>query len=113
MRAWNEQIEDSGVGESSGRMREVSGTGTLDGDSEGDAVVPERGGYSTGLPGQGLNRPVQSSASDAQFIGGTCTICKHPKAIHFVDTDEIGTWAFCSLSTCECFSDEPKEKIAP
>jgi len=104
----NEQSKSHRTGDAPRRLSEVSGIGTADGDSEGAGVVPERGSDSTRPTSERRAGSIQpeTPASDSQFINNTCRYCKHPKAIHFIDTDMIGYWSFCSLSTCECFLDE-------
>lgn len=111
----DEQSTSNRTGDDIRRLSEVSGTGTLDGDSEGNEVVSQRGSDSTGSSSERRSRSVQpeTPSSDTQFINGGCRYCRHPKAIHFIDVDKLGYWSFCSLSTCDCFLDAKKEDDAP
>lgn len=112
MKWWNNvKSKRKGTGINNRRLSELLGTDTLDGDSEGDAVVPERGGDSTRTPSERQLRPIpaEASAQTWQFINGHCKICGHPRSIHFIETDSMGYYAFCSISICECWVDERVE----
>lgn len=42
-----------------------------------------------------------------------CPICDHYMGMHFLDTDEIGSWGFCGIPSCECFWSNRREDDAP
>lgn len=108
----NEQSESHRIRSSARRLSEVLGTGTIDGNEEGDDLVPKRRSDSTRNKSKRQSGQIQPQPPFSHFVNGRCTICKHPQSIHFTDTDSIGSWSFCSISECDCFLDERNENDA-
>jgi hypothetical protein len=108
MRWWTrEQEQTLTIRNSPRRLSEVSGTGTLDSPSEGDDMASKRGSNPIGDESQSQHESLHrnSPSTDTQFLNNKCQFCNHLKPMHFIDTDEIGSWSFCILSTCDCFLD--------